>query len=95
MHLLKDRGRISYIHSLPGTLKNHDVAVEFTTKEGQSKAYLIKKYFDPVVQKDIWDLLVIQDAALRTKFINKTKPEKHDKSTEVKILRAKDEASQP
>ena len=67
-HFLKDPTRRDYVTTLPSTLKDEDIRVEFTTAEGEAKAYLIKKYFDPEVQKDVWDLLVIWDGELRTKF---------------------------
>ena len=70
-HFLKDRTRQDYIETLPKTLKDEDIRVEFTTKDGEAKAYLIKKYFDPEVQKDIWDSLVFYDGELQTKFVSR------------------------
>ncbi len=70
-HLLKDSLRERYIHSLPKTLKDQDITVEFATPDGAQKAYWIKKYFDPEIQKDIWDILVVLDGELKTKIARK------------------------
>jgi hypothetical protein len=70
-HLLKDATRQDYIATLPKTLKDADIRVEFSTPEGAEKAYLIRKYFDPDIQKDIWDMLIIQDGELKTKIARK------------------------
>ncbi|MDL2210387.1 hypothetical protein LJC26_06245, partial [Desulfovibrio sp. OttesenSCG-928-O18] len=67
-HLVTDKLRSMFIHTLPRTLKDYDIKVEFTTKEDAAKAYLIKKYFDPIVQKDMWDMLVFHNAELTTKI---------------------------
>ena len=89
-HLIKDHGRIKYVHSLPKTLRSPDIEVEF--REGDArKAYLIKKYFDPKVQKDIWDLIVMHEAELTTKFARKGA--KARKYLEGEILGAGQEAS--
>lgn len=64
-HFLKDFGRSKYIHSLPDTLKKSDIQIEL---EDQQKQYLIKKYFDPEIQKDIWDILVFHGDEIRTKI---------------------------
>lgn len=66
-HLLSDRIRQNYIHSLPSTLKREHIKVRFRNGDVE-KAYLIKKYFDPDIQKDIWDLIVQDDAEIRTKI---------------------------
>lgn len=66
-HFLKDATRREYIHSLSETLHNEDVKVEFQGEDAK-KAYFIKKYFDPEIQRDIWDLAVLHDDELRTKF---------------------------
>jgi hypothetical protein len=89
-HLLKDTTRQDYIATMPKTLKNFDIHVEFTTVEGAEKAYLIKKFFDPDIQKDIWDMIIIQDGELKTKFI--TRGRKGESSIEGKILSAGNEA---
>jgi hypothetical protein len=90
-HLLKDVTRREYIITLPKTLKDADVTVEFTTLDGAQKAYLIRKYFDPDIQKDIWDMLVIRSGELQTKFV--TRGRKGESSIEGKILAAGNEAS--
>lgn len=61
-----------YIHTLPRTLKNHDISVEFTAEEGTNKAYLIKKYFNLTVQKDVWDILVFHNLELKTKIARRS-----------------------
>lgn len=66
-HFLKDAARREYVHSLPETLRSEDVRVEFTGRDAQ-KAYYIKKYFDPDIQKDIWDMVVLHGDEVRTKF---------------------------
>lgn len=66
-HFLKDTARQNYIHTLPDTLKNSNIAVEFNNGDAQ-KALFVKKYFDPDVQRDIWDLVIQRDAEIRTKF---------------------------
>ena len=71
-HLLTDETRSMFIHTLPRTLKDYDIKVEFETKDDVAKAYLIKKYFEPTIQKDIWDVLVFQNAELKTKMARKT-----------------------
>ena len=70
-HLLTDEARSMFVHTLPKTLKDHDIKVEFTTKEGMEKAYMIKKYFEPNIQKDIWDVMVFHDVELKTKIARK------------------------
>jgi hypothetical protein len=70
-HLLTDITRQNYIVTLPKTLKDADIRIEFTSLDGAEKAYLIRKYFDPDIQKDIWDMLVILDGELKTKIARK------------------------
>lgn len=89
-HLLKDRRRSEYVHSLPRTLKNHDVSVKFITPAGEAKAYLIKKYFDAEIQKDIWDLLVIREATVKTKFVNKENPGNSPRYIENQIIKTEE-----
>jgi hypothetical protein len=91
-HLLKDTTRQDYIVTLPKTLKDSDIRVEFTTLDGAEKAYLIKKFFDPDIQKDIWDLIVIQDGMLITKIARKDR--KGIDTVDSTIRRAEREASQ-
>lgn len=93
-HFLTDVARQDYITTLPQTLKDQDVRVEFVTKEGEAKAYLIKKYFDQNTQKDIWDMLIIRDGELKTKIARAGK-RKGKGYTESKIIGAGTEASQP
>lgn len=69
--------------------KDHDIKVKFTTREGLEKAYLIKKYFDPVVQKDMWDVLVFHQAELRTKIARSS--EKGQRYIESIITRTENE----
>ncbi|HJB65091.1 MAG TPA: hypothetical protein H9768_02245 [Candidatus Mailhella merdavium] len=79
--------------SLPSTLKNQDIRVEFTTAEGEAKAYLIRKYLDGEVQKDVWDMLVVRDGELKTKI---ARTEKRGRNyVETQILGAGDTVSQP
>ncbi|MGO9370691.1 MAG: hypothetical protein ACLQBD_01165 [Syntrophobacteraceae bacterium] len=69
-HFLTDSARQEYIHSLPATLKRGNVKLEF--KNGDiNKEILIKKYFDPDIQKDIWDVVVKHNNEIRTKFARK------------------------
>ena len=42
--------------------------MEFTSAEGEAKAYLIRKYLDADTQKDIWDMLVVRYGELKTKI---------------------------
>jgi len=71
-HLLTDKIRENYIHTLPDTLKQQHIKVEFQNGDVR-KAYLIKKYFDPEIQKDIWDMIVTHDNEVRTKITRKDK----------------------
>jgi hypothetical protein len=91
-HFLSDTTRQDYIATLPRTLKDSDVRVEFTTAEGAEKAYLIKKFFDPEIQKDIWDMLVIRDGTLITKIARKDR--KGIDTADSTIRGAEREASQ-
>ena len=79
---------------MPQTLKDEDVRVEFTTQDGEAKAYLIKKYLDQDTQKDVWDMLVIRKGELRTK-IAREGDRKGRGYAESKIIGAGTEASQP
>ena len=83
-HFLTDELRSMYIHTLPRTLRNYDISVEFTTQEGISKAYIIKKYVNPSIQKDIWDILVFHDLELTTKIARRS--EKGSRYVESIIL---------
>ena len=88
-----DRGivRNDYLGTLPSTLKNQDIRVEFTTAEGEAKAYLIRKYLDADIQKDIWDMLVVRDGELKTKIARiGTKVRNY---AESQIIRSGNEAS--
>ena len=85
----RDVTRNEYLPSLLSTLKNEDIRLDFTTKEGKAKAYLIKRYFDPEIQKDIWDMLVIEDNELKTKIARKG--QKGTNTIESTILRADNE----
>ena len=64
----RDIVRNDYLGTLPSTLRNRDIHVEFTTAEGEAKAYLIRKYLDADIQRDIWDMLVVRDGELKTKI---------------------------
>jgi hypothetical protein len=66
-HLLTDAVRRNYLHTLPETLKRAHVKVEISG-DGVRNAYLIKKYFDDDIQKDIWDILVLKNNELRSKI---------------------------
>ena len=88
---MKDPLRRQYIRTLPKTLKQNDISLEFTTKEGAEKAYLIKKYFDPAIQKDIWDMLVIYEGEIQTKYVQKGRQD----SAQRLVRSAEGEASQP
>jgi hypothetical protein len=90
-HFLSDTTRQDYIATLPKTLKDSDVRVEFTTPEGAEKAYLIKKFFDQDVQKDIWDMLVIRDGTMISKVARKGR--KGAGYIESEIIGAGNEAS--
>lgn len=87
----RDVQRDSYVHTLLPTLKNDDITVEFATAEGKAKAYLIKKYFDAELQKDIWDMLVLHDGELTTKIARKGR--KGGGYVESQIMGAGNEAS--
>lgn len=87
----RDVQRDSYVHTLLTTLKNDDITVEFATAEGKAKAYLIKKYFDAELQKDIWDMLVLHDGELTTKIARKGR--KGGGYVESQIMGAGNEAS--
>lgn len=65
-HFLTDmRGK--FIHTLPNTLKNKDIKANI--KEGDiDKIYLIKKYFDTDIQKDLWDIIVMHGNEIKTKI---------------------------
>lgn len=69
-HFLKDTARQGYIHTLPDTLHNANITVEFNNGDAQ-KALYIKKYFDPDIQRDIWDLVIQHNREIRTKFARK------------------------
>lgn len=89
-HFLTDRTRQNYIHVLPSTLRREDLRVEF--KNGDvDKELLIKKYFDPEIQKDIWDIVVIHNDQIRTK-VAATK-RKGSGYVEGQIMRAGNAAS--
>ena len=64
----RDIVRNDYLGTLPSTLRNRDIHVEFTSAEGEAKAYLIRKYLDADIQRDIWDMLVVRDGELKTKI---------------------------
>lgn len=66
-HLLSDSLREEYIHTLPSTMKRSDIHVEFQNGD-IAKAYFIKKYFDPDIQRDIWDIIVSHNNEIRTKI---------------------------
>lgn len=66
-HLLSDRRRQEYIHTLPATIKREDIKIEFRNGD-VDKEVLIKKYFDPEIQKDIWDVVVLHNKEIRTKI---------------------------
>ncbi|EGY23974.1 hypothetical protein DA2_3808 [Desulfovibrio sp. A2] len=89
----RDNTRNEYIGTLLSTLKDQDIQVEFTTPEGAAKGYMIRKYFDPDIQKDIWDMLVIQDNELKTKIARKDR--RGAGYIEGQIVGAGDTASQP
>lgn len=89
----RDTPRNEYLATLPDTLKTQDIRVEFTTLEGDAKAYLIRKYFDPDIQRDIWDMLVIRDGELKTKIARKDKVGR--RYIESSVDRAGREASHP
>ena len=91
-HFLTDSTREEFILTLPRTLKNHDIAVEFMTEDGIAKSYLIKKYLfegldkktNAMIEKDLWDVLVFHDLELITKIPRKT--EKGSRYVESIIL---------
>lgn len=89
----RDIVRNDYLGTLPSTLRNRDIRVEFTTAEGEAKAYLIRKYLDADIQRDIWDMLVVRDGELKTKIARKDK--KGRAYVESIIIGAGSEASQP
>ncbi|MDK2957903.1 MAG: hypothetical protein PWQ57_3401 [Desulfovibrionales bacterium] len=66
-HFLKDRRREEYIQTLPETLKRWNIKLEFI-RDDAPKAYLIKKYFDPDIQADIWDMVIQHNNEVVTKF---------------------------
>ena len=47
----RDIVRNDYLGTLPSTLRNQDIRVEFTTAEGEAKAYLIRKYLERIRRK--------------------------------------------
>lgn len=66
-YLLKERSRREYIHTLPKTLKDADIKVEFR-KNSAEKVLLLKKFFDVDTQKDLWDIVVVWDSEVQTKW---------------------------
>lgn len=91
-HFLKDTARQDYIHTLPDTLKNSNITVEFNNGDAE-KALFIKKYFDPNIQKDIWDLVIQHNNEIRTKFARKAGDGR--RYVEGQILRQENQASGP
>jgi|GEM_PF-4014389 len=91
-HLLTDVTRQDYIHSLPATMKRADVTVAFRDGDVE-KGYFIKKYFDPEIQKDIWDMVVLHDGELRTKIARKGGDGR--RYVEGQIMRQENQASSP
>ncbi len=87
----RDTPRNEYLATLPDTLKTQDIRVEFTTVEGEAKAYLIRKYFDAELQSDVWDMLVIRAGELKTKIARKRNIGRN--YTESKIMGSGNEAS--
>jgi hypothetical protein len=71
-HLLSDRTREEYIHTLPQTIRRGDIKLEFRNGD-IDKEILIKKYFDEDIQKDIWDIVVLHNNEIRTKIARKGK----------------------
>jgi len=69
-HFLKDRSRKAYLHTIGNTVKTPDIHLEFTEGD-RDKEYFIKKYFDAEIQRDIWDVVVIHNKEIRTKFSRK------------------------
>lgn len=69
-HFVKDRLREDYIHTLKTTIQDGDIYISFE-KDGAQKAYCIKKYCDPEVRRDIWDMVVIYNNKIQTKFSRK------------------------
>ncbi|MFZ5427899.1 MAG: hypothetical protein ACOZEN_13070 [Thermodesulfobacteriota bacterium] len=88
-HLLKERDRREYIHTLPRTLKDADIKVEFR-KDSAEKALLLKKFFNAETQKDLWDVIVVWDRELQTKWQAIKRPDSRAART---ILAAGEEAS--
>ena len=52
----RDIVRNDYLGTLPSTLRNRDIHVEFTSAEGEAKAYLIRKYLDADIQREIYGI---------------------------------------
>ena len=90
----RDIVRNDYLGTLPSTLRNRDIHVEFTTAEGEAKAYLIRKYLDADTQKDIWDMLVVRDGELKTKIARREKRGQNYVETQI-MKGAGDTVSQP
>ena len=90
----RDIVRNDYLGTLPSTLRNRDIRVEFTTAEGEAKAYLIRKYLDADTQKDIWDMLVVRDGELKTKIARREKRGQNYVETQI-MKGAGDTVSQP
>ena len=66
-HFLSDKKRQNYVSSMPKTLNNPDVHVSLN-ENGVIKEYLIKKYKDPQIAQDIWDVIVKKDGTVVTKI---------------------------
>ena len=90
----RDIVRNDYLGTLPSTLRNRDIHVEFTSAEGEAKAYLIRKYLDADTQKDIWDMLVVRDGELKTKIARREKRGQNYVETQI-MKGAGDTVSQP
>lgn len=66
-YFTKKQGREKYLHTIDRTLKNSDVKVIASRKDGE-KILFIKRYFDEELAKDIWDILVEYNGLVQTKW---------------------------
>ncbi|NDV19215.1 hypothetical protein GO013_07255 [Pseudodesulfovibrio sp. JC047] len=66
-YFMKQKKRQEYIHTFPETLKNEDVKLTISKKDGE-KVVFLKKFFDEETQKDIYDTIVLFANETQTKF---------------------------
>ena len=68
-HFLPERPRQEYIHTFPTTLSNQDIKLTLSKSDGE-KVYLLKKFFNEEIQKDVWDMVILFNGGVHTKIPN-------------------------